>query len=221
MANLPIEERLVHYFLAMGAQQTEATPNVQAGLTFLLGSDKVHVMVVRSEDFVQRSKIIDTVLGLASLKNSFHLHYLAAPRLLGASIDAGIFRSHGIGLLLFDERRIDEAVPAQLVQPIITQPSPQSNDGGVVTELATLKSMYLEMEKTIAKLREDLTSFQEMPERSSRTFEDARPSRLVAVQPMFAGANANGGQLPSFFTNNPWLEVLSKRGRSGNEPIAG
>lgn len=221
MANLPIEERLLHYFLAMGAQETEAAQTAQAGLSFLLGSDKVHVVVLRPEDFVQRSKIIDTVLSLASLRNSFELLYLAAPRLLGAAIDAGTFRSHGIGLLLFDERRIDEAVPPQPAQSIPTQQPHQILDREVVMELATLKSMYLEMEKTVAKLREDLINFQQAPERPSRTLEDTQPSRILPAQPIFASPNINGDQLPSFFTNNPWLEVLSKRGRSGNEPIAG
>jgi len=29
------------------------------------------------------------------------------------------------------------------------------------------------------------------------------------------------GGLPSFFTNNPWLDVLSKRGRPEDPPLAG
>jgi hypothetical protein len=221
VANLLIEERLLHYFLAMGAQQTENVHSAQTGISFLLGSDKVHVVVLRPEDFVQRSKVIATVLSLAALRNSFQLVYLAAPRVLGASIDAGIFRSHGIGLLLFDERRIDETVPPQPTQINPTQQPPQILEREVVTELATLKSMYSEIEKTVSKLREDLINFQQSPERPSRTFDHTRSSRTIPLQPIFVSPSVSGDQLPSFFTNNPWLEVLSRRGRSGNEPIAG
>lgn len=216
MANRPIEERLLHYFLAMGAQETSAQIP-QANLSFLLGADRANVVILKNEDFIQRSKVIETILGLPSLQNSGQLLYLAAPRLLGASIDAAIFRSHGIGLLLFDERRIDETLAPQPFQPppIENKPSPNF-DAKVFEELATLKSKYAEMEKNIARLRDDLTTFQESEIRPS-TSEHNRPS----PEPIYVGPNVPGASLPSFFADNPWLDVLSKRGRSENEPIAG
>lgn len=222
MANLPIEERLLHYFLAMGAQQTESSQIPQNNLAFLTDSEKVHVVILRNEDVVQRNKVIETILSLTSLRSSSQLLYLAAPRLLGASIDAAIFRSHGLGLLLFDERRIDEAVAPQPLQPTKPeQEQPQSLDPGLFAELASLKSMYAEMERTIANLREDMKAFQRESESRPRTAELTGPSHIVPPEPMFAGATVSGAPLPPFFANNPWLDVLSRRGRSGNEPIAG
>ncbi len=219
MASLPIEERLLHYFLAMGAQQTENQQTDHAGISFLLGSDKVHVRLLKPEDIVQRNSIIDTMLAIASLRNSIQLVYLAVPRLFGASIDAATFRSHGIGLLLFDERRIDEAVVPRPAQPIATQQTVQSHDQEIVKEIAALRSMYIEMDKTIGKLHRELIEPQQAPERALNASQESRPSRILAAEPIFATHNI--GQLPSFFTNNPWIEMLSKRGRAGDEPIAG
>ncbi len=222
MANLPIEDRLLHYFLAMGAQQTERAEIPRNNLAFLSGSEKIHVVILRNEDFIQRNKVIETILSLTSLRNTSQLLYLAAPRLLGASIDAAIFKPYGIGLLLFDERRIDEAVPPQLLQPTQTmQQTSQNPDPGVLTELATLRSMYAEMERNIATLREDLKTFQRDSEPRTSTTEPTPPSRISRPESMFANPSFSGAQLPSFFANNPWLDVLSKRGRPGDEPIAG
>ncbi len=148
----------------MGAQQIPNPDLNQSGLSFLVGADNVHVMVLKAQDLAQRNSIIDTVLKLSSLRNSHQTVYLAAPRLLGATIDASIFRAHGIGLLFFDERRIDEAVapqPPQAAQPQLT-PTP-AQDPGLVTELATLKSMYFEMERNLTQLRDDLKNLHEAP----------------------------------------------------------
>jgi hypothetical protein len=77
--------------------------------------------------------------------------------------------------------------------------------------------MFLEMERTVARLREDLKSFQGNSNSSPRVLESmAHPTLLQ--QEKFAGT---GAELPSFFSNNPWLDVLSRRGREESAPIAG
>lgn len=221
MANLPIEERLLHYFLAMGAQQTDSAPIPQKNLAFIAGSEKISVVILGDDALVQRNKVIETILSLSSLRGSSQLLYLAAPRLLGTSLDATIFRPYGIGLILFDERRIDEAVPPQQLQPVINaQQTIQHPDPTVFAELTTLKSMYANMERTVADLREDLKAFQRESQGRPRAIESPALSRLAVPQQIFS-ATSSEGALPSFFENNPWLDVLSKRGRSGNEPIAG
>ena len=220
MANLPIEERLRHYFLAMGAQPKAEPNGSESGLSFNVGSDMLHVAIPKPADLVVRNRIIDTVLTLTSLRTSSRLVYLAAPRLVGATLDAGMFRAHGIGLLLFDDRRIDEAVAAQPAQISVSQTAPTSNESALVTELTSLKSMYGEIERNLAQLREDMRNMQRIPQNANLPVEQVRPSVAMSREPVFAPAlltqSADNGALPSFFNNNPWLEVLSKRGRSEN-----
>jgi len=183
-----------------------------------LGSDKVHVAILMNDSFLQRGKIIETVMNLTFLKDSVTLVYLAAPRLLGTSIDANVFRSHGIGLLLFDDRRIDETVEPRSIQRPQPEPSAEKLDATIATEVQTLRSMYLDMERTVSRLREDLKAFQE-----NFNYPPSAPQRIsqppiFRQEPKFAGGSP---ELPSFFSNNPWLDVLSRRGREEITPIAG
>jgi hypothetical protein len=207
----------------MGAQQTPNHDSNQTGLSFLVGADNVHVMVLKTQDLAQRNSIIDTVLKLSSLRNSCQTVYLAAPRLLGATIDASIFRAHGIGLLFFDERRIDEAVAPQPLQaPHLQLSQAPAQDAGLVSEVATLKSMYFEMERNLAQLRDDLKNLHEAPRHGGFAPQPSHPPLGgVPGESVFTPNMSHGGVLPSYFSNNPWLEVLSKRGRSENEPLAG
>jgi len=217
MASVPIEERLLHYFLAMGAQPMEQSPNTSAGLTLTLGQEKVHVMILDNEAFLQRGKIIESIMNLVSLRDSVNQLYLAAPRLFGTTAEAEIFRSRGIGLLLYDNRRIDEVVEPQTFHS--RQPESTPNQGEtLLNEVATLKSMYLEMANDLSKLREELNGYEKRAN-SLPTVPERMPSpSLLPQEATYEGARA---ELPSFFSNNPWLEVLAKRGREETAPIAG
>jgi hypothetical protein len=202
----------------MGAQPVVQNDEEQ-GVSFLLGADKVHVLILKPDEMAQRNAILDALLSLSTLKFTYHLVYLATPRLFGTSIDASIFRARGIGLLFYDERRIDEAVPAQTRTEQTPRP-PQQADSTLVTELATLRTMYLEMERTISQLRNDLTTL-----RIPQPIQDPQPRSPVPTHEMQSQSNfptglIHTGALPSYFVNNPWLDVLSKR-RGEREPIAG
>jgi hypothetical protein len=217
VANLPIEQRLLHYFLAMGAHPVEPLQSAPKGLTLLLGFEKVHVAILKNDAFLQRGKIIESIMGLSSLKGAVNQLYLAAPRLLGTTIDVEIFRSHGVGLLLFDDRRIDETVPPQSIQTVQGELRSQTPDPAFASELAELRSMYLEMERTVAKLREDLTSLKGTRTSAVSTSERISAPPIFRTEGKFA---RSGGDLPAFFSNNPWLEVLSRRGREEAGPLA-
>jgi len=215
MASLPIEERVLHYFLAMGAQPVEPPQNAPTGLTLILGQERVHVMILNNDIFLRGGKIIESIVSLTSLRDSVNQLYLAAPRLLGTTVEAEIFRSQGIGLLLYDNRRIDEAVAPKTFR---SRRSESTQGETLLNELAALKSMYLEMERDVSKLREELKGYQEKMNAISTIPERITSPSLLPQEPRYTGPSA---ELPSFFSNNPWLEVLSKRGREEASAIAG
>jgi hypothetical protein len=217
MASLPIQERLLHYFIAMGAQPVDSFPNLPAGLSLLIGTEKIHVTIVKHDTFLQRGKILESILNLSSLTSSVNRVYLAAPRLLGTAIDTDVFRARGIGLLLFDDRRIDEVLTPQTVPNASLEPLKNSPDQALVDELDTLRSMYLELRGSLDRLHDELESFKGA---SGLGLGDPMPRpqlQILRGQPQVE-ATENG--LPSFFTNNPWLEVLSRRGREESSPLA-
>jgi hypothetical protein len=204
----------------MGAQQIANTDAQQEGVSFLIGAEKAHVLLLKPDDLARRNAIIDAALNLSTLRSLYQLVYLAAPRLLGASIDASVFRSRGIGLLFYDERRIDEAVAPQRMQLGTATASPLE-DNALVTELATLKTMYREMERTLNQLRDDLAGLRNPPQVHDGISRFSEAAQAVTAQPIFRHNATESGGLPSYFANNPWLEVLSKRGNGEHEAIAG
>jgi hypothetical protein len=202
----------------MGMQLLSPAQDNPPRLAFSLGSDKVHVAILKNDAFLQKGKIIESVMNLTSLRNSVNQLYLAAPRLLGTAIDAEVFRSQGIGLLLFDDRRIDETVAPRTFCQSQPQHVAEKPDLALVSEVRALQSMYLEIERTVSMLRADLKSF-----RDELTCAPSIPERISQPQifhqePRFSAGSA---ELPSFFNNNPWLDVLSRRGREEVAPIAG
>jgi hypothetical protein len=203
----------------MGAQRTGDSVQYQPGISFLLGAERVHVLILKPQDLSQRNVILDAVLNLSALRPTYQLVYLAAPRLFGASVDAEVFRSRGIGLLLYDERRIDEAVGAQTMPRASSSEASEHPNDVLVTELATLKSMYLEMERTVDQLRHDLASLHNPNRQHGQRFELPEDTTELTTPPSFPDASIRSGELPSYFINNPWLDVLSKRG-NGREQIA-
>ena len=219
MANLPLEERLHHYFLAMGAQRSTTESGSGSGLSFDVGKEKLHVAILKPADLAVRNRVIETVLSPSSRRTS-ELVYLAAPRLLGAAMDAAIFRSQGIGLLLFDDRRIDEAVPPQPVQRIEAPATITNNDSALATELTSLRAMYGEMERNLAQLREDMRNMRNNSQSAEPPLEKVRHPAVLSSEPVFTPPmptpTVELGALPSYFNNNPWLDVLSKRGRPEN-----
>lgn len=74
------------------------------------------------------------------------------------------------------------------------------------------------MKSTIVKLREEMQTIQQTQKEPSAPPIEIPHSAVIPQEPAFS---KSAGQLPSFFTNNPWLDVLSKRVRDNGEPFAG
>ena len=226
MASLPIEQRLLHYFLAMGAQQSQDSSN-PGTLSFLMGNERVLVSILTAVDAIERNRVIGTFLRVSSLRSAGIQLYVAVPRLLGATFDAQIFRSSGIGLLLFDDRRIEETIKPQSVQsPTVMQPTltNATPDPTVLSELASLKSMYDEMERNMNRMMAEFKLLRENAPTHTLHIQSPEPVRFESThraETPFQSTMIGEGALPSFFTNNPWLDVLSKRGKTEAAPFAG
>lgn len=212
----------------MGAVSNEK-PSNPGTLCFLMGNERTYVSILTLADIVQRNRIIDTLLHLSSLRAEGTQPYIAAPRLLGATLDSQIFRSSGIGLLLYDERRIEETIKPEHIQRAETHVTPVTNtDNPLFADLAALKSKCAELELNMSQI---VTEFKSLRE-SALSSTSISHSRSNAVQHFSVGSFQRPemtldsgiieeGALPSFFTNNPWLDVLSKRGRTEDPPLAG
>jgi hypothetical protein len=213
----------------MGAQQCSTETPDRRSLSFKLGNETILVVTLRKEDILESSKVLDTILHVASLRQRANVLYLAAPRLLATTLDSRIFKTHGLGLILFDDRRIEETIEGITQELTPKQINTAIPDQNLLSEFTALKSMYAQMEKTIENMREEMKTINQST--MTRTTEPRAPVRMepksneVASRPSTSYTIAPHplqGPLPSFFNDNPWLEVLSKRGRPEEvTPIAG
>jgi hypothetical protein len=194
----------------MGAEPAEPIPPTPEGLTLTLGLESIRITILSADALLEGGKIIERVLSLASLKDKANRLYFAAPRLLGTTIEAGIFRSSGIGLLLFDDRKIEEVVPAHPFKPIESEPQHESREQVLMAEIEALKTMYAEMDRNVTSLRSEIKSH----------YENPHPQEQFAV-PQERSYIPQTSDLPPFFNNNPWLDVLAKRGREAIGSVAG
>jgi hypothetical protein len=202
----------------MGAQQDPDDVSDRRRLSFKLANETIRVVIIRNEEILQRSRIIETILHVTSLKKPLTALYLAAPRILATIIDDHILRDYGLGLLLFDDRRIEETIEAKINSELIAAPVNLEPDKNLHSEFTELKSMYVQMEKTIEAMREEIRT---MNQNTTRTSEPPPPTRIESQPPRarpYVIPTPNEGPLPSFFNNNPWIEVLSRRGRVEEAP---
>jgi hypothetical protein len=209
----------------MGAQRCSTENSDSRSLSFKLGNETIRVVTLQKEEILESSKVLDTILYVISLRQTGDVLYLAAPRLLATTLDNQIFKTHGLGLILFDDRKIEEAIEGRITPTL--EPKPINTgvpDQNLLSEFTLLKSMYAQMEKTIEDMREEMKSISQ----STRTTEPRPPSRTEYIEPprtptaYTITTHPIQGPLPSFFNNNPWLEVLSRRGRAEEvTPLAG
>ena len=222
MVNLPIEQRILHYFLAMGAKQETSEKVDDSAFCFTLGTERIAVHIISPDDMLQVNHVLEVLMKLARRCQEMDQIYAVAPRVLGACLDAGVLRSQGIGLILFDDRRIEETIKPQFIPAQTNHPAPSVNQS-VLTELASLKSMYAQLERTLESMRIELNSRRPLaPDHTPKP--DPRPQDFT-FNPVMRSEQPQEilqpqGPLPTFFTNNPWLEVLSKRGRAEAMPLA-
>ena len=130
-------------------------------------------------------------------------------------------------MILYDDRQIEEITKPEPIRCSATTPQEQSvpiKDSRLVDELVELKSMYAELKRNIATMRDEIKSTQPNDLNPISTPRNSPDEHYFTIQRPAAPINSNENELaslPSFFINNPWLDVLSKRGRAEAPLLAG
>lgn len=200
-----IREKVKNFFLARGLTLIEEE---ESCVTFKEGHLTLSVEILSGKKILDKNAILGAALRAMSKFENSNKVYLALPKVYASIIDGEIFHFHGIGLLTYNEREIEEVVPAKLVKRRLTVEQGIQNEEveKLRNEIRKLKENYLTLKEAVellrievAKLKEGLTK---VPLRE-RSVEVKVPPQKIKVS----------GNLPSFFKDNPWLEVLARRGR--------
>jgi len=167
----------------------------------------VRVVVLERERWSDRQAIMDSVMRASASTGKASRTYLVLPKMAASITDARLFQERGIGLFTYDQRNIEEALPARYFEDSRTISAEMDNKATdqLESELRELRADFDTLQRAMQELKEELASSRSGPTPSEivTTFTARAPLPEVQV----------AQNLPTFFTGNPWVEVLSRRGR--------
>lgn len=167
----------------------------------------VRVIILDQALWTDRRAVMDSMMRASASVGKSSRTYLALPKTAASVTDAGLFQERGIGIFTYDHRNIDEALPARYFETITTAEHEvdKATTLQLENEFRELRTEFSMLEQTVQHLREELTSSSKIrpADESAQTLTPRVRSADVPVL----------GDLPAFFAGNPWIEVLSRRGR--------
>jgi len=178
-------------------------------LTFKIGDSILSIEILSGKEILDRNAILNSALkALAKFEYSNKV-YLALPKVYASIIDGEILQNHGLGLLTYDEKEVKEVIPAKFIKKqLLTKENYERKIEELKIELKKLKENHMLLKSTVDTLKNEVEKLKKglikVPLIKEEKITEAKP------QPKLE-ASING--LPSFFKNNPWLEVLAKRGK--------
>jgi hypothetical protein len=171
------------------------------------------VRVLEEDELSSRSSILDGVLSAASLMSRANQVYLALPKFLSSTIDSNIIEEHGVGVIVYDEKVVEEVVVPERLQ--ITNRSRsmamanEESHEALFEEIGALRGRLISLEETIESLKTEVAHI--------RSWK-ASATQLGRVTPLSITPDIQG--TPSLIKDNPWIDVLSKRGRDSDRLVS-
>ena len=167
----------------------------------------IRVVILDEPGWANRQAFLNSIMKATALAGKSNKTYLALPKSAASLTDARLFHERGIGLFTYNHRNVDEALPARYFE-IATAAVHQAGeriDHRLENEIRELRAQIDTLERTVHSLSEELVSLRRVP--SAPEPVDVFPSTrtLTTIDAVES--------LPTFFAGNPWLEVLSRRGR--------
>lgn len=203
MPDPPLTERLKFFFMSMGYTQNHIV--VSEGKVVVTETNGLATIIpIEEHQLADRNSLVDLLITASTLRSESNRAYLAVPRLFVATYDAQPFQRQGVGLLVYDSRRIEEILEAKRIENVAQNSTPKPLPSNIEDELVRLRNAYSTLEESVRALRDELSSL-----RKNELVLKVEPPR-----PDNATVSALSGETsPSFFSGNPWLDVLSKRGK--------
>jgi hypothetical protein len=202
-----ISQRIRQHFISAGLAEC---PVVDSGadldMLFQGEDTSVRVVILDESGWANRQAFLNAIMKATALAGKWNRTYLALPKSAASLTDARLFHERGIGLLTYDHRNVEEALPARYFEmaTVAVRQRNEAADDRFENEIRELRAQIDTLERTVQSLSEELMAMRRMhfPEPvETLPTRDTLPSITAADNP------------PTFFAGNPWVEVLSKRGR--------
>lgn len=193
-----IVENLSKFFSKLGFVYVESE-STDGKLIFLGNGEKALVSILNEQNLCERNALLNAVLEAYSYTGKIHKAYLAIPKILATILDGEILRRRGLGLLVYTDKEVKEVIPARrfAIEEKISS-----------SEINELKERILNLEETVRKLSRQIDMLTE------ELLSLRRSARVPVEAPKITQVGIEAEpKLPSFIKDNPWVAVLSKRGK--------
>ncbi len=193
------------------------------------GNNTVYLRI-STEEFPTESYITDELSNVMRNRFNYNKAYIAFPQSVRGLINGKLFRSSRVGIYIYDlsstdpEKAIEELIPSI---PIQLQQGASDDLRRKIDEferiINDLKNDLLNADnkslvRDINELRDRLSRIEhelsKLAERVSKLENMARSSDKAQSMSQQVSTIVND-ELPDFLSNNPWVNVLKKRGGEG------
>jgi len=195
-----IKERIKEYFLTKGYRvlnSYDAVSDVKPSIAFTDGKTTTLVKVLSKQELSDRNSLLNAALQASKLLGKADKVYLALPKIYSTILDGKIMQKHGLGLLVYNERKVVEAVPAKFFESNIPDLKKLIKE---IEDLKDLRNRVLELEQRVKLLVDEISRLKTV--KTKVTEPKPPPVEVSAPQ-----------ELPSFLKDNPWLDILTRRGQ--------
>lgn len=177
-------------------------------LAFTDGKNRIFINIMPIEALSKRNSFIRFIIETSILREHCEQIYIVIPKILATIVDSEMMKSIGVGILVYDGKKLSEIAPAQLCKPkVILDVEVVKNIEDILNRLSSLETAVEELSLYIEKIAEEIREFRAL--KVTVTQEAIKKAVKLEVKTK---------NLPSYFENNPWLDILSKRGQpSGAE----
>jgi len=198
-----IDESLEAFFSSRGHRrisgENKHTERKKGELVFTDGVNTIYLRALEMNGLDERNRLLETIADSVAQTSVANKVYLALPKVCATILDAAILREKGLGLMVYDARGVEEVLPARLFDHI--SPEPKNT-----LELEQLRGRISTLEQIVEALNSELSKIRL-----------TRPVQLNTKSTQISDADTTEPQkpdvLPSFLQDNPWVDILARRGR--------
>jgi hypothetical protein len=205
--SVDLRQWLRQRFMSAGLGESPTVDSQISDMLFQGEGMNIRVIILGESLWTDRQAFLNSIMRATALAGKSNRTYLALPKAAASLVDARLFHERGIGLFTYDHRNVDEALPARHFEMTTTAlPQPEKGTADQLqNEIRELRTQVDTLERTVQSLSEELMSLR----RTSPRQESVDPYVPVRVLSTVTAPD----DLPTFFAGNPWVEVLSRRGR--------
>ena len=211
-----IIERIVGFFGSRGfskiseSKLSEEDLQVKPDLAFQKDNTRVFVKFADMSIVEDRNKFIKTLMEISTLINYCDKLYLVIPRFIATIIDSEVLKEKGIGLITYNGKIVE-------VLPAVSKKSRE-----ILVKKESIENMFQEISNLRRMLEDLISEIKDLKRRITSVERKINELRVVTVTEVGVKEVKEAltypeapeiSELPSFFQDNPWLEILSKRGK--------